>query len=389
MRLSGLITGDRKPLVEWRASHISDPVERLRYLRAATDHAPRPKRRLLVRLPRNWRAYTPLILLGLVFVPGPSTSGSVTVDRPLPLPQRDAHPWTAAVPNVWLVEKAALYETYSNGLRIETQYTAGHRPRKPFPGYSGNLDRPAVRWLSEPRGIVFHTTESLIVPFEPGRTREMLRLGRGLLDYVKSIHAYHFLIDRFGRVFRVVPESDVANHAGPSVWADPENAYVGLNESFLGVAVETQTGEEQTASSGQIHSLRILTEMLRAKYKIPMGNCVTHAQVSVNPGFMKIAYHTDWANRFPYLEVGLTDNYALAPASVAVFGFEYDQVFLQVMSGEPWKGLLRAREQVRQQAAAAGVSVVRYKSALEQRYRKLAAALAIPAATGEKAHANE
>ena len=60
------------------------------------------------------------------------------------------------------------------------------------------------------------------------------RLGESLLEYVRRKHAYHYLIDRFGRVYRVVAESDTANHAGYSVWADDEWFYVNLNESFLG-----------------------------------------------------------------------------------------------------------------------------------------------------------
>ena len=62
-----------------------------------------------------------------------------------------------------------------------------------------------------------------------------------------------------------------ANHAGNSVWADDSVIYVNLNTSFLGVAFETQTQRGQdmpSANPAQIHSARVLTEMLRAKYHI-------------------------------------------------------------------------------------------------------------------------
>ena len=42
-----------------------------------------------------------------------------------------------------------------------------------------------------------------------------MRLGESLLEYVRRGRAYHYLIDRFGRVYRVVAESDAANHAEP------------------------------------------------------------------------------------------------------------------------------------------------------------------------------
>ena len=57
------------------------------------------------------------------------------------------------------------------------------------------------------------------------------------------------MIDRFGRVFRIVRESDSANHAGNSVWADQHWVYVNLNESFFGVAFEAQTQAERIEPS--------------------------------------------------------------------------------------------------------------------------------------------
>jgi len=42
----------------------------------------------------------------------------------------------------------------------------------------------------------------------------------------------------------------------------------------------------------------MLTDMLRKRYGIPAGNCVTHAQVSVNPSNLLIGYHIDWASSF-------------------------------------------------------------------------------------------
>ena len=115
--------------------------------------------------------------------------------------------------------------------------------------------------------------------------------------------AYHFVIDRFGRVFRIVQESDSANHAGRSVWADETLKYINLNHSFLGVSFETQTRSGAAASTlnpAQIYAGRMLTEMLRSKYRIAPRNCVTHAQVSVNAAQMLVGYHTDWAANFPF-----------------------------------------------------------------------------------------
>jgi hypothetical protein len=175
-----------------------------------------------------------------------------------------------------------------------------------------------------------------------------------------------------------VNETDAAFHAGESVWADQNGTYLNLNDSFLGVAVEAQTehgAEHPSANVAQVHALGVLTEMLRAKYHIPASNCVTHAQVSVNPDNMRIGSHTDWADNFPFAQVGLRDNYGLPLPSLYAFGFEYDPLFVKLTGARVWKGLLMAEEQQRRQAAARGLTAPRYRALLQQRYRQIRTAL--------------
>ena len=137
--------------------------------------------------------------------------------------------------------------------------------------------------------------------------------------------AYHFVIDRFGRVNRIVVESDAANHAGHSVWADSKWLYLHLNDSFLSVAFEARMQADQAIiTEAQLRAARALTEMLRAKYNLPAENCVVHAQVSINPGSRRIGWHTDWGAGFPFREIGLPDNYQIPNPSLYLFGFEYD-----------------------------------------------------------------
>ena len=84
---------------------------------------------------------------------------------------------------------------------------------------------------TEPAGIVFHTTESHLAPSEEDQNQMLRSAGEGLLEYVRRRRAYHFVIHRFGRVFRIVRESDPANEAGNSVWVDQDWVYVNLNRS--------------------------------------------------------------------------------------------------------------------------------------------------------------
>src|SRR5262249_40275604 len=133
---------------------------------------------------------------------------------------------------------------------------------------------------TSPAGIVFHTTESRIAPFEAEQNAALKKLGESLLEYVRRTRSYHFVIDRFGRVYRIVPENQVAYHAGHSVWADDRHAYVNLNESFIGVSFEAANRESEPAemSPAQARSGEMLVELLRRRYRISAADCVTHAQ---------------------------------------------------------------------------------------------------------------
>jgi len=279
---------------------------------------------------------------------------------------------SAPPPDVWLVEKTAASETYSNGLRLDTRFTVPNHPRSYLAFSATRPGDLAGTPRSQPVGIVFHTTESRLAPFEADQNRVLQKLGESLLEYVRRKRAYHFLIDRFGRVYRVVAETDAANHAGYSVWADDQSLYVNLNESFLGVSIEAQThpGQEQAEiSPAQLRAAAMLTEMLRSKYHIAAQNCVTHAQVSVNPSNRQIGYHTDWASSFPFEQVGLPDNYARPLPALWAFGFEYNPQFLERGGERLDAGLELAEERLSQRAAAAGMSAQAYRRSLQKQYR--------------------
>jgi hypothetical protein len=187
------------------------------------------------------------------------------------------------------------------------------------------------------------------------------------------------LIDRFGRVWRIVREQDAAWHAGPSLWSSGQYTWVSLNRSFLGVSLEAATSEQAqgrtVATPAQVNSLRLLTEMLRSRYAIPAENCVTHAQVSVNPFNRQVGYHTDWAAYFPYAEIGLPDNYGLSLPALFRFGFTYDPALVNVTGERYWKGLLLGDEQVRQDATAHGLTVAAWRKQLGARYLLVAASM--------------
>jgi hypothetical protein len=369
-----------RPWVDWTARQINDPVWRLRYLRAVAPPPPpvsRWKSRktigLLTLLALGLMA-APLSLLKLRAADAASPTLSALAAT---APMRHVE-LAVAAPNadVWQVEKTSGFETYSNGLRIENQYAVGHRTRA-YTAFSRDYPDGSVgEKRSDPAGIVYHTTESLQAPFESSQNNLLKRVGESLIEYVRRRRCYNFLIDRFGRVFRIVNESDAADHAGHSVWADERHFYVNLNDSFIGVSFEAQTEAGQTTSSvgdAQIRAAAMLTEMLRSRYKIPGGNCVTHAQVSVNPSNMQIGYHVDWASSFPFERLGLPDNYATPSPAIALFGFAFDAGFEQRAGVRMAAGALDAAHAVAARAEASHLSLAAYRKELHKRYLKIAA----------------
>jgi hypothetical protein len=363
---------------------MSDPLDRLTYLRGKMNgrpvRHPRPLgKRLLVGI---------LIIVGFSFaLPTHSVVSDVSAHGHY---QRfPSAPGTRVPENfsrVWLVEDHTDYEVYSNGLRIDNSFLVPNQSR-----FYQVLDRkddlmPLQEWKSLPVGIVFHTTESSIAPFDIDQNENLKRLAQGLLSHLRESRSYNFVIDRFGRVFRVVDETSAANHAGNSIWADDSYVYLNLNNSFLGVAFEAQTAMGDGGSAineAQMHAGRVLTEMLRAKYKIATTNCVTHAQVSVNPSNMRIGYHTDWASNFPFAEIGLPDNYDQPLASLSEFGFEYDDVFQKAIGDTLWRGIDTAEKQFVKEAAARKRTLGIHRGAQQERYRRLYSALKLTGAMEE------
>ena len=369
-----------KPWIDWFAGRIDDPVRRLRFLKAVA-HPPElvsGQKTGLARLVMP--VLFTLVLMAACLV---QAGGHL---RPVPKPVRlVVLPRSAGAPpanTVWLVEKTDNSEVYSNGLRIDTHPTVSNHPRSylvfPLKG-AGSTRR------SEPVGIVFHATQSPQAPFEADQNRILKKIAESLLDYVRRKRAYHFLIDRFGRVFRVVAEADSANHAGYSVWSDAQWLYVNLNQSFLGVAIEAQSrpGEETPEMSpAQVRSAAMLIEMLRDRYKIAAENCITHAQVSVNPSNMQVGYHTDWASGFPFEQLGLPDNYARSLPALWAFGFDSNPDYLQWAGHRLAIALEASQSEVAEAAEKSGLSLRAYRKYLQNQYRDRLAAVRQANSTG-------
>lgn len=423
----GLVCEDTRELspefartVEGLTREIKDPVERLRFLRNSTrsvrqleDQIPKVPAlaRPLVYKYLGWRGLTLLkgdkaagirrgargkiaalqvgiVLAGAGLLLGasygtirlasslgrraPTVEARVrpevqTAVVPAPAPVKEPEVLAERPNSIWLVEQGRDYELYSNGLRIDTsQRVKGtRRSYAAIDETSGGV----LSLSSEPVGIVFHTTESDIQSLEPENNASLLRNSKNLVAYIKRHEFYHYLIDRFGRVYQILNDESRANHAGFAVWAGGGRVYMNLNHAFFGVSFESRFAPEGPLplTEAQLQAGRLLTEHLVRRYDLDPRLCVGHGIVSVNPKTRKIGHHVDWAKNFPFKTFGLPDAYDVEPASVRLFGFGYDGDLAKAI-GEPWPGVFKAEAELERNALKSGQSTDELKRSLTRRF---------------------
>ncbi|MGW8180583.1 MAG: N-acetylmuramoyl-L-alanine amidase, partial [bacterium] len=286
---------------------------------------------------------------------------------------------------IWLVEKTQREETYSNGLEIVTSYQVDNTPRQYVAFSKTAKEIPDEQNISsEVRGILYHASESDLVPFEPEKNRVIKLYSTQLRQFLCRKKLYNYLIDRFGRVFRIVRDDHAAFHAGNSVWADDRQIFLNLNHAFLGICFESkgfETADEADSSQpkmamtgdsiindAQVRAGRELTDWLRFRYRIAERNCVTHGITSIYPEDGLIGYHLDLAYGFPFQRFGLRDKYKEPLPSIVEYGFTYDQYFLKIFQGRLWPGILLSENLLKRKAELAGMSFTAYRESLKQRF---------------------
>jgi hypothetical protein len=324
----------------------------------------------------------PALLAGLtvrIETPTPPANAAAAVAAPQPsAPAPPVEPLPESLPadqlgiapsTIWLADRGPGWELYSNGLRIETTYAvSGERREYRVHHRDGAMESGAY---SKPVGILFHTSESDLWPLEADFAQQLRRSTAGLLRYLQHEQAYNYLIDRFGRVYRIVDDESRAHHAGRSVWARNDDVYLDLNSAFLGVSFESRWdgGRSLPITRAQLIAGRNLTYYLRQRFAIAPEMCVTHGLTSISPRQGLIGYHRDWARGFPFEAFGLPDLYAVPPPSVTLFGFGHDDEFLRAV-GERWPGLITAERQIGEEARQRALPIEVVRRERQALYRK-------------------
>ncbi len=271
---------------------------------------------------------------------------------------------------VWIAENNSEFEKYSNAARIYKRYEVDNHPRGYYVIPRGS-ETAGDQLRRDIVGIVYHTSESLIVPFIADNNDTIQKRSQALLEYIQRKQAYNYMIDRLGEIYRVVRDDQAAHHAGHSIWADAKYIYIGLNESFIGICFESTVKSEsleETLTDAQIISGRRLTDVLRAKYNIDDQNCTTHGIVSVNPENMLIAFHHDWVRNFPFEAMGLSDKYKVQPPNMIDYGFSYDEEILDKLGRVLWPGAIAADEEFRKKAERLQINPENLRRRMRDRY---------------------
>jgi hypothetical protein len=257
---------------------------------------------------------------------------------------------------VWLAEQGDGYDFYSNGARVLTEFeTEGVRRRfYRFTVEDLTTGDGDGELLSQPVGIVYHISESDLLPFTDRYNSSLNIQSRALLEYSRSHRLYNYVIDRFGRTYRIVTDEFAANHAGNSIWSDGGSVYVNLSAGFVGICLEGRGTE--AINEAQVYAARVLTAVVRSKYGIDDANCVTHGLVSVNPSNRLMGYHTDWVSDFPFEALGLSNKYEVELGAVSRLGFGYDKAYVAAAGGK-WPGLAKADNALAETAERNGVTV--------------------------------
>jgi N-acetylmuramoyl-L-alanine amidase len=103
---------------------------------------------------------------------------------------------------------------------------------------------------------------------------------------VRSKVSSHYLINKKGKIYRLINDTDIAWHAGKSYW----KKYKNLNKNSIGIELVNKGHKfgYENFSNKQILSLLKLCKVLISKYKIKRRNIIGHSDIAplrkIDPG---------------------------------------------------------------------------------------------------------
>ena len=133
------------------------------------------------------------------------------------------------------------------------------------------LQAPKITKLPLPAKTIRDTTRNFIVIHNDGsnmsatQTRAVLRRRR---------LAYHYFIDRSGKIYQYVDPKYVAKHAGISL----HDGMLGWNDFSIGICLQGKNGLRYTDK--QYESLQLMVDHLKQRYRNIGHQLYTHSEVA-------------------------------------------------------------------------------------------------------------
>jgi len=92
----------------------------------------------------------------------------------------------------------------------------------------------------------------------------------------------HYLIDKRGRIYQLVNESQAAWHAGASRWRDMNS--VAIRNGSIGIELENKNDGKDPYPAVQLGMLTWLTNDILTRYPLPLDHIVSHAEIAIPAG---------------------------------------------------------------------------------------------------------
>lgn len=154
--------------------------------------------------------------------------------------------WTLRHPPAWLLLTLALAAPLEAGAELDI--TDSGSPKNRERGYR-----------SSTRFIILHTTEGE---------------KKGALAKLRHAGEAHYLVDRQGRVTRIVERDRIARHAGRSMWSGIE----ALDHHSVGIEIVGY--HDRPLQAAQLRALKELIAQLKSRYRVPDERVLTHSMVA-------------------------------------------------------------------------------------------------------------
>lgn len=150
--------------------------------------------------------------------------------------------------------------------------------------HAESITKPAgaLKIISAPnpnyRAVKSRKIDTVVIHYISGINVEPKRWDNPKLnmDILKRNHvSAHYLVDRDGRVYQLVPERYVAWHAGGSIMPAPDNR---RNVNSFSIGIESIATAKSGFTDAQYESLSQLVKQIEARH--PIRNIVGHDQIS-------------------------------------------------------------------------------------------------------------